>query len=252
MSRVSRMRQALNAKRPQEQVTDLAPIHAETARYAGLKIAVGIPAHDNVAFTFAFDWAHLMAYSIAALPDDVSVTIIAQPGTYVHSARQEIADTAVEGGFDYLLWLDADMRFPPDLLVRLLKRKKDVVGINYATRGIPSKFVAIKRIGWDGTGSERLTTTAESTGLEEVHGMGMGAVLMRVDVLRALPDPKKMPWFFFEWRPEMGQQVGEDIFFFRLLREHSYRVWVDHDLSKDCAHVGQWEYRCDHVQREEY
>lgn len=254
MSHVGRLRKMLGGpkKAAELQITDMGGEQSATSEFSGRKLAIGVPSHDNNTFMFTYDLANLVAYTIAALPDDVSLTFIASPGTYVHTSRQEIADTAVAGGYDHLLWLDADMRFPPDLFVRLLLRRRDIVGINYAKRKIPTTFVAIKKIGWDGSGSQRLVTNEKSEGLEEADAVGFGALLVNVGVLRTLPDPKKSPWFFFEWMPEIGQQVGEDVWFCRLVKQHGHKIWVDHDLSKKCSHVGQWEYRLEHVQPEEY
>ena len=214
-----------------------------------MKIAIVIPSHDQSPHRFAVSLANLCLYTGARLLDEgVYCGVLSVSGTYVHQARQELANAALEAGVDYLLWLDADMSFPQDALERLLKHRVDVVGINYAARGVPSHFVAIKKAGLASEGGRRLQTLPESTGLEEVDGLGFGCVLMKASALQKLPDPTETPWFQHVRRD--GHWMGEDIFFCELLRQAGVRIFVDHDLSKECGHVGSLEYTLEHAQAE--
>lgn len=216
----------------------------------GLRVMVAVPTHDHCPAMFAYDLAQMMAFTGVNLVggdnaplEAVSLSFVT--GTYVHSARQSLADIAVENGTDYVLWLDSDMRFPKDTLVRLLLHQKDVVGINYSSRGIPPRFVAIKQV----FPAQYCITGPDSEGLEEVEAIGFGALLMKTDVLRGLPDPEgdDGPWFGFEWDTELRKMIGEDVGFCRLIREHGYSVYVDHDLSKECRHIGTLEYMAEHA-----
>lgn len=206
------------------------------------KILVGVPSHALCAATFAYDWAQLSAYTVAALPEGVEIGAALVSGTYVHQARQEILEHALATGVTHLLWLDSDMRFPKQALVHLLERGKDFVGINYSTRGLPPSYVAIKQISNPPT---RLVTDDESEGLEEVEALGFGCTLMRLGPLQALPKGER--WFWFEDLGN-GEQVGEDVYFCRLAREAcGVDIYVDHDLSKHCAHTGFFEFELGHV-----
>ena len=209
------------------------------------RLKVVVPSHDTVPALFAADLAQMMTFTTSVLPSDggtllgLNFTI----GTYIHRARQEILFQAIEEDVDYLLWLDSDMRFPEDLFVRLLQHRTQVVGINYSMRRVPPEFVAIKHLS---TGledpSQRLITAPDSTGLEEVDAVGFGAVLMRMDAINGLPSPREQQWFGHEYVPERMDWIGEDVLFCKLLRESGVKLYVDHDLSKECLHVGQYEY----------
>lgn len=216
---------------------------------AKLKIAICVPSHDTLPAFFAFDLARLTGYLGATLGPDVAFQTKVATGTLIHSARQMLVDELVEDGIDYALWLDSDMRFPKDILYRLMAHKKDLVGINYSTRGVPPSFVAIKKVVWNPEDiGVRCRTDDDSTGLEEVEGVGFGAVLMNTRILRLLHDPKgpKGPWFFPQWLPH-GEHVGEDIYFCKLVRDAGVSIFVDHDLSKECAHIGTLEYLTAHA-----
>lgn len=213
-----------------------------------MKIAVAIPTHETVPFSFAYHLAGLSLFTAAHIPEGVEFGIEALPGTYVHKARCELAVSLYNKGMTHILWLDSDMRFPRDSLFRLLRRMEEdptigIVGINYAKRGIPTGYVAIKEVGVPG---EKCATTEDSTGVEEVEAIGFGMVLMRREVLADLPDPNEVPWF---QNKHMGGSLwmGEDVFFCELLRRAGHKIYVDHDLSKLCAHIGQFEYELAHV-----
>lgn len=213
------------------------------------KIFVAIPSHDHCPITFAYDLAALSAYTVAALPEQVPYGVNLVSGTYVHAARQQLAEEALRQGASHILWLDSDMRFPKEALVRLLQHDKDVVGINYAKRGIPPGFVGIKQIGDDEDVGSKLETNADSEGLESVGALGFGCLLMKTDVLKAMPDGE--PWFWFDFLPKRRQMVGEDVYFFRLVHDAGFEVFCDHDLSKECGHTGEMTYRVQHLWSDE-
>lgn len=210
-----------------------------------MKVMIAVPSHDSLPALFAYDLAQMMGFLGANYVGEqigsIGLTFVA--GTYVHSARQQLAQEAIRQGVDYVLWLDSDMRFPRDILIRLLKHREDIVGINYSNRGVPPGFVAIKSI----SPPEKLVTGPDSTGLEEVEAVGFGAVLMRGRVLRTLMEKHtSTPLFWYDLNDD-GGLVGEDVFFCRLAREHGFEVKVDHDLSKECGHIGLLEYKPDHA-----
>lgn len=211
----------------------------------GIRVMVAVPTHDHIPAMFAFDLCQMVSFTAAnyvgeGKPID-SIGLFFAAGTYVHTSRQDLAEKAVENGADCVLWLDSDMRFPKDLLIRLMRHNEDMVGINYSKRGLPPEFVAIKRI----SPPEALVTDEDSTGLEDVEACGFGAVLMKTKVLLETERPDK-PWFWYEWDAEEGQQTGEDVYFCQQAREAGMDVYVDHDLSKECGHIGTFKYTTDH------
>lgn len=218
-------------------------------------LAICIPSSGDVPSEFAQDLMEMSGVLGACVANDnyfSNYVDIWVRGTYVHSARQQLAEKAMDVGADYVLWLDDDMRFPKDLAIRLLARNEAIVGVNYSTRkGAPCEFTAISRItGDDGTPSKRCETLNDSTGLEPVEAIGFGAVLIRADVFRALHDPNGPdgPWFWYRWMPELNQQVGEDVYFCELVRKAGFTIYVDHDLSHEVAHIGKFGYRCEHAE----
>ena len=189
-----------------------------------MRLAIAIPAHDTVPALFANDLARLYGATCAAVP---LVTLATSIGTFVHQARERLLDDMVRmWGATHVLWLDADMTFPPDAALRLLAHEKDIVAANYVTRVAPSRPTA-RRDGqciWSG----------EATGLEAVDHVGMGVFLMRTSVVANIPRPR----FWYSTPTET-----EDVFFCNRLREAGHTIYIDHDLSREVGHVGTFTYR---------
>lgn len=219
----------------------------------GINVMVAIPTMNQVEAHFAYDLAQMMAFTNRhfvkpGVIDWLGLGMIT--ATYVHSARQELCGQMLANDCDYVLFLDSDMRFPQDALVKLLQHQEPFVGVNYVKRSFPPKYVAIKDLGDIETGGrgKLLATRADSTGLEECDAIGFGVTLIRRDVLMALPDPRENgPWFWFEWQPDAGSQIGEDVYFCNLAREAGFKVLVDHDLSKKVQHIGMERYTLEHA-----
>ena len=189
-----------------------------------MKLAIAVPALSNVPAVFANDLAKLYAETRACLPQ---VTLAMQIGTFVHQARERLLHDVTElWGATHILWLDADMTFPPDTALRLLKHDLPVVAANYVTRVPPSRPTA--RI------QGMCVSSADATGLEVVDHVGMGVFLMKTDFVSSLPHPR----FWYSTPTET-----EDVYFCRLLWNAGHRIVIDHDLSKEVGHVGQFTYR---------
>jgi hypothetical protein len=188
-----------------------------------VRLAIAVPALSNVPAVFANDLAKMYAETCAVLPQ---VTLAMMVGTFVHQAREKLLHDVTElWGATHILWLDADMTFPPDTALRLLKHDKEVVAANYVTRVPPSRPTA-RRGG-------KCVSSSEASGLEAVDHVGMGVFLMDSSIV-----PNIHPRFWYSTETET-----EDVFFCRLLKKAGHDIWIDHDLSKEVGHVGQFTYR---------
>jgi len=195
---------------------------------------------------FAYDLANMVGYTTATLVAndlaDIGLSVI--DGTYIHTNRQDLSEHALERDPTHLLWVDDDMRFPRDAVLRLLKHNLPIVGVNYPTRKFPIQYVAIKYRGDDEHQPERVQTLESSSGVEECQAVGFGLVLIKAEVYRAMPKP----WFENYLDPVKKQWVGEDVAFCDKARAAGFTVHVDHDLSKEMKHIGSFEYSCAHAE----
>lgn len=202
-----------------------------------MKIAVCIPCRDQVETSFAFDLCLAVSHHIATTGDEVR--LMKSQGTLICNQRQELAAEALIADADWILYLDSDMRFPKDVIARMLARNVSVVAANYSTRREPIKPTAFKTLGSDG----RIFTGPDSTGLEEAFGAGMGVFMVSTAALRDV----EFPWFQIGYSPDLKDFFGEDIYFCQGLRAAGHPIWIDHDLSKEVRHIGSFEFSNEHA-----
>jgi len=184
-------------------------------------ILVAIPCLDMVAADFAFSLARLIGRGTPTM------TVVDARSSDVAWSRNECVRQALAGPYSHLLFLDSDMNFPADTLTRLLGHGKPIVGATYVRRNAPFNLLGA----FPGD-------TVASTGVVEALELPAGCLLINVAVLRKL----SWPWFRFDYGPEPGQRIGEDIWFCRKAREAGVKVWCDLDLTKELHHVGTKQY----------
>jgi len=204
-----------------------------------MNIAICVPARDEVSTGFAHDLAIMSARFYGNAQNGTLFNVNFVSGTLIADQRQKLVMMAIKQGADYVLFLDSDMRFPPNLLERLLARNKDIVACNYATRRLPVKTVAFSDFA-----ELKCIYSSDKTDLEEVDAIGMGAMLIKTEIFKKLP----LPWFSISYLPSGNMYIGEDIYFCKLAQANGLKVYVDHDLSKDVRHIGVMEYTHEHAE----
>lgn len=199
-----------------------------------IRVCVAIPSGDHVAAGFAYDLAQMVGATIGARRD-IDIRIAHIQGTVIHKSRRDLVRLAMKGGCTHMLFLDSDMRFPRNTIVRLLSHGMPIVAANYVQRRAGGRPITFKTNQND---HERVYTELDSTGLEEIDSTGMGVMLVDMGVFHQLPEP----WFSFEWRTP-NWMIGEDVYFCRKAREElKIPIVIDHDLSREVKHIGTYEY----------
>jgi glycosyltransferase involved in cell wall biosynthesis len=184
----------------------------------------------------AFDLARMVNH--VARNTKHKVNLYTSMGTLIFDQRNNMVESALEEGADYVLFIDADMRFPKDTLERLLKHNKGIIGVNATTRSVPVKATAkTLEIEEDGTCNWKQISSKNKTGIEKADGIGCGVMLISKHTLTTIPKP----WFFFELLPE-NKLLGEDIYFCIKAKDAGIETFIDHDLSQEIGHVGNYTY----------
>ena len=202
-------------------------------------IAVCTPARDMVHANYAFCMTNMVAHHTINTTDAVSLKIM--QGTLIQTQRADLCLDAMAEGCTHILFVDSDMTFPQDMIERLLAHDLDIVATNCARRRLPTGPTAQR---YDENGERVLVyTMPESTGIEEVGSIGMGVMLIKRKVFEALSEP----WFETPWRNDKRGYVGEDVFFCRKAQAAGFKIWIDHDVSKEIGHIGTFEFKHDHT-----
>ena len=181
------------------------------------------------------DMVHTLFFaSMLSLRKSEGTEISVSGSSLVYDARNALAHKAIREGFDRVLWIDSDMHFGPDLMERLsadLDQGYEFVSAVYFTRKTPIEPCVYEICHDVENGRGELIPKAISVkeipdGLFEVEGVGFGAVMMTVDLIRRVG---KLPFF-----PHEG--YGEDFSFCRRARAVGAKLYCDGRIK--CDHVG--------------
>lgn len=157
-------------------------------------------------------------------------------GSLIYDARDAIAHFAVDNGYDYVLYVDADMVFSSDDLKRLVAHDADIVSGRYVTRRGENKNVIYKKIITRRQFPYRapqLITDDSTTGYAPVSACGFGFCLIKCSVIKSMAKHYKS---LFE--PFKG--VGEDIAFCLRAKKCGYQIFTDRDVV--LGHIGETVY----------
>ena len=197
------------------------------------KVMVGIPSRNNSMWGSSALALAAMCTTTAIHAPDVQLVLNSAVGTALCMNRIKLCKDAVAAGCTHILFLDDDMVFPMHTLIHFLHHDLPIVAANCARKELPPRSTArddAKNCIW---------TTKASTGLQEVNAVGTAVMLIKTDVLKALPQP----WYAEIYNPLTETSTGEDVFFCELARRHGFKVFIDHDISKEVLHMGGFEYR---------
>lgn len=233
--------------------------------------------------------SHIQTGAInATLPDDLKITDVRLTVSRkfpTDVARNEICTSVVKDGFDYLLFLDADMVHPVDMVAKLLMARKPVITARYHLKKAPFAAIAYVKHRTQ-EGPHKYLTVHFGQGVFEIERGGAGALLIHRSVLEGIqarqrrlwtnvldnvptldPDQAELldippvevcQWFKYQRGPEAPHDmtVSEDFWFYRQAREAGFSCWIDWDC--ECPHVGpmaidqSWNTPFLHTQISEY
>lgn len=194
-----------------------------------MKTLIAVPCFDMVHTDFM--------QSLIALekPADTSFTVV--KNTLINVARNVIAKNAVKAGFDRVMWLDSDMKFSPDILMKLsadMDKGLDLVTGLYFTRKPPLKPVIYSELSWekvDGNPDVRAGNFYDyPEGLTEIAGCGFGCCLTSVDLLNRVGERFGLP---FDPLPGLGEDLA---FCWRCIQ---IGATMYADTTVKCGHIGQ-------------
>ena len=208
-----------------------------------MRIAICIPARGQMEVATAFDLAAMVGYMVKTTKHDIDIYTAA--GTLIFDQRNQLVRTALEAKCDYIVFIDADMRFPKDTIMRLLKHDKDIIGVNATTRSEPvmptAKMLNIEK---DGSCIWQPIYSNSFSGISKADGIGCGVMMIKADVFNRIQEP----YFYFEQLPN-NKILGEDIYFCIKSKDAGIDTWVDHDLSMEIKHIGQYTYSWANIEK---
>ena len=151
----------------------------------------------------------------------------------IQRARNDTLAIALEKGVDALVFIDQDIMFDPEWVLRLINRTEDVVGGTYRKKTDEEELYVV-------TGND---LTVHTNGLIKVHSLGTGFVKLSRRAMQALWDNSeeyenegKIRKMICNVSVVNGSLVSEDVMMFKKLNEFGFDVWLDPSMT--CGHVG--------------
>lgn len=195
-----------------------------------MKILLGMPTIGKVPTKTVISLIQLL--HVFNKEDDVVWPMIVE-GSLVYTARDTVAQFAVERDFDYVLYVDSDMIFEAADLERLLKHKVGICSGLYVKRqGAPENVAYTKIITrrYFPYRAPKLIEDKTKSGFSEIAACGFGFMLVKVSVLKTM-----FKYYKSLFEPFKG--VGEDVAFSIRARRLGYKTFIDRDVK--LGHIGE-------------
>lgn len=209
-----------------------------------VRLAVCVPSTGTWKSDFGISIVQMLTYMATTLfeaDQKRRVDVIDKRSSNLCRVRRECLEDALLKGCTHALFIDSDQSFPHDTAHRLLSHKKEVVAANVALKTVPS-FPTARARGASPQGVP-ITSDPGKHGLERVWRVGAGVLLVDMELVKRTPKP----WFEIRWDAKVGAECGEDWFFIERLQAAGAEVFVDHDLSREVGHVGDFVYGHIHI-----
>lgn len=155
-----------------------------------VKIAIGCPSPDKVPAEFIHNLLGIMSYTKAH--SDYELHYVYKTGVRTDRNRNIILEQAIKNGMDYILWLDTDMLYPHDIIIKYMEKEFDIMGCLYFKRADsydPVGYVNGDRPGVFKPLDVRLLPKNK---VIEVDGLGFGGMMVNMEVYEKMGQDKWM------------------------------------------------------------
>lgn len=158
------------------------------------------------------------------------------------TARNNIAQMALNMGVDYVLMVDNDVVLPKETIKWMLDEPVDVCLGYYAHRGADNLYtgrVSVCKLGWynyplesEYTADEMETYKKHGEKKMKIHGGGMGCAMINTDVFRRTT----YPWYdWVNYADDNRGMLSEDLFFCEKCRLSFIDIHTDARVG--CGHM---------------
>jgi hypothetical protein len=141
--------------------------------------------------------------------------------------RQQIMMQGIEENWSHVVFIDDDVTFPPHALDVLFYHKKPFIGINICKKTQHAVMPTASR-------QYEAVTSEGKEGIEEVESTTMALFLSSVEEYKKI----RPPYFMLSG----NHPATDDNFYHSKIREAGHKIYIDHTLSNQCGHVGDYIY----------
>ena len=183
----------------------------------------------------------------------IEVGIQTMKSPLIHQARNYLTSVFLTTQYQYMLFIDSDVEFEPEAVIRMMVVKKRIVCTPYRVKS-PEIDKHIYTVEFKDP--KNILVLAE--GLVEIEAGPTGLMLIDRQVFekiiknrpdlkiknKAVPSPGASHEFyynFFDFGFNDGYAMGEDIFFCKLARDNDFRIFAN--IESSTAHHGSFAWR---------
>lgn len=206
-----------------------------------MKILIAVPTFENITPD-----TYQSIYDLDSGGHELQFTFVR--GYDCATARNRIAQKALDDGVDYVLMVDNDVVLPRGVLLDMLDDPKDVCLGYYAHRDADNVYkgrMSVCRTHDDRgaryihypleseyTARELISMRDSGTNKLVIHGGGMGCALIKADVFRRI----KYPWYdWVNYDDEHRGMLSEDLYFCEQCIREYILIWTD--TRAGCGHL---------------
>lgn len=214
-----------------------------------LRVKIGVPSMGTWHTDFALSLMQMMLWTQANPVPGFSrqrLQVMSTKGSILSKSRWHMLRDALKEGATHLLYIDSDHTFPVDTLHRLAKARKEVVACNLATKTIPALPTARRApLGpHEQKFGEPVYSDPHDHGLQKIWRIGTGIMLIDLSIFKRVSVENL---FNVVWREDQQDYQGEDWSMATAFDEAGVEMYIDHDLSKQCGHIGFFTYTHEHM-----
>ena len=183
----------------------------------------------------------------------IEVGIHTMKSPLIHQARNYLTSVFLTTEYQYLLFVDSDVEFGPEAVIRMMVAKKNIVCTPYRAKA-PEIDKQVYTVEFKDP--KNILVLAE--GLVEIEAGPTGLMLVDRKVFekiiknhpdlkiknKAVPSPGASHEFyynFFDFGFNDGYAMGEDISFCKLARDNDFRIFAN--IESSTAHHGSFAWR---------
>lgn len=205
----------------------------------GKKVAIATPCYGN---SLTSQYVQSLAATIPALiHHGVEWSLLTlNKESIISRARNTLTKSFLDGDWDYLFFIDADMGWNPEGFLRMLAANKDIVGAAGPRKEFPMTFCANLPQGD--------LQRCETTGLVKADEIGTGFICISRSAIEKMRDAEPENFFFdmtnhtkvpnlFETKIIAYKFWSEDYTFCKKWRALGGDIWLD--PSVHIQHVGE-------------
>lgn len=181
-----------------------------------VKVIIALVSAEMPRFACAYE-----SISFLQKPEDTFVSYAR--GCSPAENRNNVIKKALKENATHILFVDDDMTFQPDALLRLLKHDLPVVSGYYLQRGVPFRPLLMDKFQEDMQARWFFPKDTDK-GLIDVVATGAGFLLINTRIFKGM----KAPYFTLGQIDKEGW--SDDIHFFYKLHQMNVAVYVDLDL----------------------